>query len=355
MCLTASQKLHDGMFKGIISTTMRFFDTNPSGRILNRFSENLGLIDDFLNKYILDAIHLNLFIVGPIVVTFIVNPLFIIPIGAISVVLVGIRRVYLKSSKSIKRLEASTKSPVYTHISSTISGLSTVRAFNAETILMDEFSKHQDLHTACWYMYRSTSASFGLSMDILVSIFIFIVIFTFLLFDTGVTGDKVGLAITQSMALTGLLQWGVRQSAETANQLVAVERVLEYRSLEPEKEPEKPLELAPEWPPKGQIEFRGVFYRYANEMQPVLRDLTFTIRPIEKIGIVGRTGAGKSSLIGTLFRLAIVEGEVLIDDIDTSKLRLTDVRSKISIIPQDPFLFSGTLRRFVFRTFPSYG
>lgn len=158
-------------------------------------------------------------------------------------------------------------------------------------------------------------------------------------------GGQVGLAITQAMALTGMLQWGIRQSAEVANQLMAVERILEYRDLKPETTPEKPQKLSDQWPENGKIEFRNVVYRYFKEAEPVLKGLNFVVKPKEKIGIVGRTGAGKSSLIGAIFRLAVVDGEILIDNIDTATVKLSDLRSKIAIIPQDPVLFSGTLRR----------
>lgn len=158
-------------------------------------------------------------------------------------------------------------------------------------------------------------------------------------------GGQVGLAITQAMALTGMLQWGIRQSAEVANQLMAVERILEYRDLKPETTPDKPAKLADDWPEKGKIEFRNVVYRYFTEAEPVLKGLNFVVQPKEKIGIVGRTGAGKSSLIGAIFRLAVIDGEILIDNVDTATVKLNDLRSKIAIIPQDPVLFSGTLRR----------
>lgn len=153
------------------------------------------------------------------------------------------------------------------------------------------------------------------------------------------------MAITQAMALTGMLQWGIRQSAEVANQMMAVERILEYRDLKPETTPEKPLALPSQWPASGRIEFRNVVYRYFAEAAPVLKGLNFVVQPKEKIGIVGRTGAGKSSLIGAIFRLAVVDGEILIDGVDTASIKLHDLRSKIAIIPQDPVLFSGTLRR----------
>lgn len=158
-------------------------------------------------------------------------------------------------------------------------------------------------------------------------------------------GDRVGLAITQIMSLTGMVQWGIRQSAEVANQLMAVERVIEYRDLGPEKQPEKPKELAKSWPQAGKLQLKSVSYRYYEGGDQVLKSLEFEINSGEKVGIVGRTGAGKSSIVGVLFRIALVEGEVIIDGIDTAAITLQQLRSKISIIPQDPVLFSGTLRR----------
>ncbi|CAH1983965.1 unnamed protein product [Acanthoscelides obtectus] len=157
-------------------------------------------------------------------------------------------------------------------------------------------------------------------------------------------GGEVGLAITQAIALTGSVQWGMRQSAEVANQLMSVERILEYKNLPKEKQPEQPKEPPKDWPAKGEITFRNMGLSYVEGGTLVLKNLNLTINPKEKVGIVGRTGAGKSSLISALFRLANVEGEIIIDDIDTKLLKLENLRSKISIIPQDPVLFSGTLR-----------
>lgn len=129
------------------------------------------------------------------------------------------------------------------------------------------------------------------------------------------------------------------------NLLTSVERILEYSQLEPEKQPNAPKQTTSDWPSNGKIEFKNVSYRYASDEEPILRDLSFSVKPNEKVSIVGRTGAGKSSLINSVFRLAYVEGEILIDDVDTSSIDLNVLRSKISIIPQEPTLFSGTLRR----------
>jgi ATP-binding cassette, subfamily C (CFTR/MRP), member 4 len=238
------------------------------------------------------------------------------------------------------------RSPVFTHLGATLTGLPTIRAFGAQSILKQEFDNHQDLHTAAWYMFITTSVAFGFLLDLMCVVFIFFVVFSFLyLEDDDVMGNQVGLAITQVLALTGMIQWGIRQSAEVANQLMSVERVLEYRDLSKEKQPENPQQVAKQWPDSGKVEFRKVTYRYFPEADPVLHGLNFVVEPEEKVGIVGRTGAGKSSLIGTIFRLAEIDGEVVIDGVNTAEISLEKLRSKISIIPQDPVLFSGTLRR----------
>lgn len=216
-------------------------------------------------------------------------------------------------------------------------------------------------------MYITVSQAFGFGLDVLCMIFVFCVVFSFLLTDSkAFNGASVGLAISQSMALTAMLQWGIRQSAEVMNQMMAVERVLEYRDLEPEEKEVKKVVNA-SWPPDGRIKFNNVVYRYAKEMEPALRGVNFEVKSCEKIGIVGRTGvsckqsrqvtnqnlklsilflkAGKSSLIGSIFRMAEIEGDIVIDDIDTQMISLEQLRSKISIIPQDPVLFSGSMRR----------
>lgn len=243
---------------------------------------------------------------------------------------------------NVKRLETITKSFGFSHLAATLHGLSTIRAFDgASDILIEEFDRSQNFHTGAWFMFISTSAAFGFALDLLCWVFVMFVTFSFLLLDHGVSADKVGLAISQAISMTMILQWGVRQSAEVANQLMSVERILEYRDLEREKQPESPKMLKKSWPPEGNIEFRDVSYRYYPGAEPALNGVSFNIKSQEKVGIVGRTGAGKSSLIGSLFRLAIIEGDILIDGVNTADITLENLRSRISIIPQDPVLFSG--------------
>ncbi|XP_058800099.1 ATP-binding cassette sub-family C member 4-like isoform X2 [Phymastichus coffea] len=365
ICLHCSQRLHDLVFSALIRAPMRFFDTNSSGRILNRFSKDLGSIDELLPLTLLDASQCIMVITGALIVTCTVNVLFLIPILFIGSLFYFIRKIYLRTSKNMKRVEGITRAPIFTHLNATLNGIATIRAYQAQSILEKEFDRLQDAHISAWYMFNSASVAFGFSLDFFCFIFTGLVVFSFLLLKDNFSGGTVGLAITQVMSLMGWLQWGIRQSAEVANELMSVERVIEYSQLAPEpnlrdkglvtknknkykkgKENEVQLTEPPkDWPNKGRIEFKNVYLRYVDKDPPVLTDLTLTIEPSEKVGIVGRTGAGKSSLISAFFRLTIIEGIIKIDGIDTNIIALEDLRKQISIIPQNPVLFSGALRR----------
>ncbi|KAG5332701.1 L259 protein, partial [Acromyrmex heyeri] len=350
-CMRASMRLHDHMFRSISRATMRFFNTNTSGRVLNRFSKDVGAVDEMLPTALIDCLQIGLALLGIIVVVSIANAWLLIPTTLVGIVFYYLRIFYLATSRSVKRLEGITRSPVFAHLSATLQGLPTIRAFEAEAILTKEFDNHQDLHSSAWYIFIASSRAFGFWLDVFCVLYIMLVTLSFLVLDNysrgSMDGGFVGLAITQSIGLTGMFQWGMRQSAELENQMTSVERILEYSNVDSEP----PLESVPdkkpksEWPQKGKIEFKNVFLRYAPLEPPVLRNLCFVVLPREKIGIVGRTGAGKSSLIQALFRLADVDGLIEIDAIDTSQIGLHDLRCKISIIPQEPFLFSGSLRR----------
>lgn len=185
VCIKASQSLHDNMFVAILSTVLRFFNINPSGRILNRFARDIGSVDEMLPRVLLDAIQTNLNMIGAIILTSIVNPIFLLPLFVISFAFLYVRKVYLKTSKNIKRLEGISRSPVYSHLSVSLDGISTIRAFNAEKILIEEFDAIQDTHSACWYTFISTSSAFGFVLDVMCFFLVFVVIFSFILFDTG--------------------------------------------------------------------------------------------------------------------------------------------------------------------------
>uniref|UniRef100_A0A182NN20 Uncharacterized protein n=1 Tax=Anopheles dirus TaxID=7168 RepID=A0A182NN20_9DIPT len=347
VCLRISINLHDQLFRGLTRATMHFFNTNPSGRILNRFSKDIGAIDSSLPMALLDCVVFLLEMIAVVAVVSIVNYWFLLPTVIVAVIMYYIRQIYLNTSRVVKRIESVNRSPLFSHTNATLQGLSTIRAFGAQSVLQREFNDFLDVNSAAWYMFIATNRAFALWLDLVCVLYIGIVTVSFLVGSSQqMLGGSVGLAITKTISLVGMCQWGMRQSAELENQMVSVERVKEYTNLPSEP----PLETAPKhrpqrnWPEHGSIRFVSVDLRYSDDGERVLKDLTFTMRPNEKIGIVGRTGAGKSSLIQALFRLAPFEGNIEIDDIDTKTLGLRDLRSKISIIPQDPILFSGTLR-----------
>lgn len=346
MCIRASINLHDKLFRGITRATMYFFNTNPSGRILNRFSKDIGAVDTALPVALMDCLVFFVELIAIVTLVSIVNYWLLVPTFVMSLVFYGLRHVYVNTARSVKRLEALTRSPVFSHANATLQGLSTIRAFRAEEILSSEFDNHQDLNTSAWYLFLATARAFALWLEVTCVLYSASVIFSFLLFPSEKLGGNVGLAITQCFNLIFICQWGMRQSAELVNQMTSVERVVEYTNLkqEPPLESENKYRPPNDWPQHGAIRFSNLNLRYSEKSELILRDLNFVIQPKEKIGIVGRTGAGKSSIIQAIFRLAINEGVIEIDGIDTATLGLHDLRSRISIIPQDPIIFSGTLR-----------
>ncbi|CAF4915112.1 unnamed protein product [Pieris macdunnoughi] len=346
LCMRSSIRLHDQMFECISLSPMSFFHANPSGRILNRFSKDMGSVDELLPQAMLDCFQIMLNLVGVIFVILVTEVTLLIPIATALIIFYIFRLIYIRTTGAIKRLEGITRSPVFSHVNATIHGLPTIRSFGAELLLSKEFDRHQDLHSSAWYLFITCSRAFGYFLDIICLLFIICVTFSCLM-KSDLDGSIVGLIITQSISLTGIFQWGMRQSAEMENQMTSVERVLEYTALPKESTVMGPSnEEPPEgWPTEGAIAFDNLSLKYSPEGSYVLQNLQFNIKPREKIGIVGRTGAGKSSIIQALFRLAYIEGIIAIDGVDITTIKLDSLRQKISIIPQEPVLFSGTLRR----------
>ncbi|XP_065369875.1 probable multidrug resistance-associated protein lethal(2)03659 [Calliphora vicina] len=347
LAMKSSTSLHNAMYLGVTRAAMYFFNTNPSGRILNRFSKDMGQVDEILPSVMMDVIQIFLALFGILVVLCLVNPWYLLATAVLVFIFYYLRTFYLKTSRDVKRLEAITRSPIYSHLGASLNGLATIRAFEAEQVLIAEFDNYQDLHSSGFYMFLATSRAFGYWLDCCCVVYIAVITLSFFLFSPENGGD-VGLAITQAMGMTGMVQWGMRQSAELENTMTSVERVVEYEAIEPEGELDSQPDKKPPqtWPEEGQIKFDNLCLRYNPDPKSdyVLKSLNFIIKPCEKVGIVGRTGAGKSSLINALFRLSYNDGAVIIDQRDTNEMGLHDLRSKISIIPQEPVLFSGTMR-----------
>ncbi|XP_072240527.1 ATP-binding cassette sub-family C member 4-like isoform X2 [Leuresthes tenuis] len=341
----SAQTLHNNMFSAVLRTHVRFFDVNPIGRILNRFSKDIGQMDSMLPITFVDFYQLFLQNAGVVAVAASVIPLILIPVVPLLLFFLYLRRYYLHTSRDIKRLESTTRSPVFSHLSSSLQGLWTIRAFRAEERLKKAFDAHQDLHSEAWFLFLMTSRWFALRLDNICSVFITLATFGCIIFRDGLEAGEVGLVLTYAVTLVGNFQWTVRQSAEVENMMTSVERVVEYTELESEAPWETQKRPPPDWPSRGMVTFNRVNFSYSTDGPPVLRDISATFQPSEKVGVVGRTGAGKSSLISALFRLAEPQGEIHIDGVLTSKIGLHDLRQKMSIIPQDPVLFTETVRK----------
>uniref|UniRef100_A0A5F9CTH3 Multidrug resistance-associated protein 4 n=1 Tax=Oryctolagus cuniculus TaxID=9986 RepID=A0A5F9CTH3_RABIT len=343
--VNSSQTLHNKMFESILKAPVLFFDRNPIGRILNRFSKDIGHMDDLLPLTFLDFIQTFLQVVGVVAVAAAVIPWILIPLVPLGIVFIVLRRYFLETSRDVKRLESTTRSPVFSHLSSSLQGLWTIRSYRAEERFQELFDAHQDLHSEAWFLFLTTSRWFAVRLDAICAIFVIVVAFGSLILAKTLDAGQVGLALSYALTLMGMFQWCVRQSAEVENMMISVERVIEYTDLEKEAPWESQKRPPDAWPQEGVIIFDNVNFTYSLDGPVVLKHLTALVKAREKVGIVGRTGAGKSSLISALFRLSEPEGKIWIDKILTTEIGLHDLRKKMSIIPQEPVLFTGTMRK----------
>nr|XP_035935992.1 multidrug resistance-associated protein 4 isoform X4 [Halichoerus grypus] len=339
----SSQTLHNKMFESILRAPVLFFDRNPIGRILNRFSKDIGHMDDLLPLTFLDFFQTFLQVLGVVGVAVAVIPWIAIPLIPLGILFFVLRRYFLETSRDVKRLESTTRSPVFSHLSCSLQGLWTIRAYKTEERFQELFDAHQDLHSEAWFLFLTTSRWFAVRLDAICAILVIVVAFGSLILATN--AGQVGLVLSYALTLMGMFQWCVRQSAEVENMMISVERVMEYTDLEKEAPWEYQKRPPPSWPQEGTIVFDNVNFSYSLDGPLVLKHLTALIKSREKVGIVGRTGAGKSSLISALFRLSEPEGKIWIDKILTTEIGLHDLRKKMSIIPQEPVLFTGTMRK----------
>ncbi|CAF4229206.1 unnamed protein product, partial [Adineta steineri] len=280
------------------------------------------------------------------------NPWAFIPafIGIIGMLIVRYR--FARCFRDLRRITEITRSPLYSYLSSTIHGLKVIRSYHAEQMCSQQFLSYLDQNIRAYYLTSVVERWSAIRFDWISFIFLGLVTLCSMLvriYKQELSTADIALTLSYSLNLMGLFQWTISQSVRVETHMTAVERILEYCSLEQEPTVQLSLnnQLSNNWPSHGQIVFRNVSMSYSNDDKTshVLHNITLTIKSEEKIGIVGRTGAGKSSLIQILFRMGIlVNGQIEIDNIDISTVALDDLRSRISIIPQDPVLFTGTIR-----------
>ncbi|KAI9014275.1 hypothetical protein DFJ74DRAFT_681992 [Hyaloraphidium curvatum] len=346
MCLTASTTLFNDMLKAILRAPIFFFQVNPLGRLLNRFSKDIALIDELLPMVLYDLAQTVFMVLGILILTAVIMPISLSFIPILLVVFYVLRRVYVTGSRQIKRLEANSRSPVYSAIPTTLEGLPVIRAFKAGNRFVDSFSCLQDANTSQWFGFISSARWLGFRLDISGAALLTFTAFLSAGLVSSLSGPTVGLLLAYVLQLMGTLQWGVRQSVEAENLMVSVERILDYTKVPQEPPSVTDVRPPPDWPTGGAIVFDKMSLTYPVTGQTVLKDLSVSIAAGEKVGLVGRTGAGKSSLLTALFRLVepSPERSVVIDGVATSDIGLLDLRQNLGIVPQEPYLFKGTLR-----------
>ncbi|KAJ3652708.1 hypothetical protein Zmor_018650 [Zophobas morio] len=337
----ASLKLHNLLFAKVVRSFMQFFDKNRIGIILNRFSEDILYIDEILPLTFFLLMGYFVGTVGVIILIATVNASFLIPCILISVFFVLVQMFYLKTGNALKRLEFLTRSPLIGYINATLDGLTTIRTSKIHDTLRKEFDQHQDLHTSCSYMYTCCEKAYHMIQTADEIILLSFAIILFLALDDKMAAGKVGLVLSQIFSLGTSEHLFYRTMTRFDNQMITVERVLEY--IKQKQESREGLVME-HWPKECEIRFKDVSLSYKSDQDHVLKPLNFAIKNKQKVAIVGRTGSGKTSLISTLVRLYDFEGTIFIDNVDIKTLPLDFLRSKISVVPQEPTMFSGTLR-----------
>ncbi|XP_077285786.1 multidrug-Resistance like Protein 1 isoform X3 [Arctopsyche grandis] len=345
-CWMAAKLMHDVMLNGIMKAPLNFFDTTPSGRILARFSKDIDVLDTSLPREISDCIYCVYEVIATLVVISISTPTFIGIIIPIGFVYYFIQRFYVATSRQLKRLESVSRSPIYSHFGESVTGASTIRAYGIQDRFMEESEDKVDYNQVCYYPSIIANRWLAVRLEMIGNLIILFSALFAVLGRDSINPGLVGLSVSYALQITQTLNWLVRMTSEVETNIVAVERIKEYGETAQEA-PWEISETAPkaDWPLEGQVTIEKLVMRYRSTTEPVLHGVSCEVKSGEKIGIVGRTGAGKSTLTLALFR--IVEphsGRILIDGIDISKLGLHALRSRLTIIPQDPVLFSGSLR-----------
>ncbi|XP_032595391.1 multidrug resistance-associated protein 1 isoform X7 [Drosophila grimshawi] len=344
--LRGAQRIFRQLFRRILGAPQSFFDIQPRGRIIDRLANDVYKLDSVLPQIFQVFCSQAFRVLATIVVISISTPIFLAVIVPIAFIYYFAQRFYVATSRQLMRLESVSRSPIYSHFGETVTGVSTIRAYTVQDRFIDESDGKVDKNQVCKYPSLIANRWLAVRLEMVGNL---IILFASLFAVLGgqTNPGLVGLSVSYALQVTQTLNWLVRMSSDIETNIVSVERIKEYGETKQEApwELESDKQKPKNWPADGRVEFQNFQVRYREGLDLVLRGVSFNITGGEKVGIVGRTGAGKSSLTLALFR--IIEsagGKILIDGVDIASMGLHMLRSRLTIIPQDPVLFSGSLR-----------
>ncbi|KAJ3307775.1 hypothetical protein HDU76_004381, partial [Blyttiomyces sp. JEL0837] len=342
----ASCHYHAAALKRLLKSPMSFFDSQPIGRILNRFSKDIEAIDQQLWVFFFFVIFSATGLLASLALVLAYFPAVFALIGPLLIGYYFLLLFYRATVRELKRLDSNQRSPLYAHISETLAGIPSVRAYKAEDKFITRQRMLLDLSNSPRYLYLCTSIWVTIRIEILASLLILTV--CILGVTSAVKPTYIGLTLSYALSVVGQVGFLLKSLATLESEMNAVDRLDFYSTGIPIEAPAE-VDSDPStdvWPSKGAISIKNLEVRYPSRPDhPVIKDLTLDIKPGEKVGIVGRTGSGKSTLLTVLFRLVEpTSGSILIDDVDISTLGLKTLRSRLQIITQEPVLFAGTVR-----------
>ncbi|XP_047431168.1 ATP-binding cassette sub-family C member 9 isoform X5 [Mugil cephalus] len=347
--LSAATNLHHNLLNKIIHAPIRFFDITPLGQILNRFSADTNIIDQHIPPTLESLTRSTLLCLSAIGVIASITPAFLIALVPLAVAFYFIQKYFRVASKDLQDLDDSTQLPLLCHFSETAEGLTTIRAFRHEARFKQRMLELTDTNNTAYLFLSAANRWLEVRTDYLGAVIVLTAAGASIwsLRYNNPAGGLVGLGLTYALTVTNYLNWVVRNLADLEVQMAAVKKVNSFLSTESENyEGSMDTSQVPEnWPHDGEIKIQDLCVRYDPMLKPVLKHVNACIKPGQKVGICGRTGSGKSSLSLAFFNMVdIFEGKIIIDGIDICKLPLPTLRSRLSIILQDPVLFSGSIR-----------
>ncbi|GAA5837596.1 hypothetical protein JCM11251_002021 [Rhodosporidiobolus azoricus] len=343
--IRASAKLHKMLLHAILRAPLRFFDTQALGRIQNRFAKDLEQIDGALPDHVGRSIVYGLGVLTTLLVIASTAPTFLIGFAVLSLAYYQYARLFAYSAREFRRLDSVSKSPLFSIYGEVIAGVAVVRAFGASSRFMALMLERTTRNVTFYYYLWGTNRWLSMRFSLLSAIVVALTGYVLIAAPVGkVDAALAGFTLTFSLNISNDLLFLVRRFTQLELAMVGVERVREYAEIKQEApeiiEPRPPAH----WP-QGSIEVENLDIRYSPELPSVLHNLSFSVPFSTKVGIVGSTGCGKSTLASSFFRFVEAHsGRIVIDGIDISKIGLQDLRSRLTIVPQDPVILSGSLR-----------